>query len=158
MIEERALVVGVDRTIRDHDSRPYVTVRAQRQSACETCQSKAGCGQGALAQLAGGRCLELTVVNELDAEPGDIVVLAIPEQGLLTASLLVYLLPLLLMIVSSVIVQSVLSWSDGAVALTGLLALASGFVLARRVANRTGREQRFSPKMVAIEAHGAAVN
>jgi len=145
MIEERALVMTVEGKADN-----LAKVRAERKSACDGCSLKAGCGQSALAKLSSGKCIELTVENVLHAKPGDIVLLSIPEQGLLTASLLVYLMPLVLMLAFSMLAKSYLGWQDGAVALTGVLALMLGFGLARRYIVSHSDDSRFIPEMVGI--------
>lgn len=145
MIEERAFVLAFD-----DEGQHRVKVSAERQNACDSCSLKAGCGQSAMTKLAGGKCIELTVANELKARPGDLVLLSIPEQGLLTASLLVYLLPLLLMVFFSVLAKVVFTSDDGITAIVGIMALLGGFGVVRLYANRYSHDRRFTPKIVRI--------
>ena len=145
MIEEQAVVLT-------KESHGLVKARIQRQSACESCQLKSGCGQSALSQLSSNKCIEFDVANDINAQPGDIVSLAISEEGLLSASLLVFMMPLLLMLVVSVFASSVLLWSDGGVAVSGLFALLFGFAYARFYAAQHLDDARFKPEMVRVEA------
>jgi len=48
-----------------------------------------------MTKLSGNQCIEFEVSNELGARKGDLVVISIPESGLLNASLMVYFFPLL---------------------------------------------------------------
>lgn len=141
MIEEQALVLT-------ESKRGYVDVKIHRQSACESCKLKSGCGQSALTKMSSTNCIEFSVLNSINAKPGDLVYLSISEQGLLSASLLMFLMPLLLMLGTSVFVKAVLSWPDGLVALSGLVALLCGFLYARYYAQSHLEDERFKPEIV----------
>jgi len=145
MIEEQALVIS-------EAKHGYVNVKIHRQSACESCQLKSGCGQSALTKLSSNKCIEFSVLNTINAKPGDIVFLSISEQGLLSASLLMFMMPLLVMLGASVFAKSILVWHDGAVALTGLISLLLGFVFARYYARNNLDDERFKPEMVRVNA------
>jgi len=151
MIEERALVLGLS----EKDS-SRVHVRTQRQSACDSCQLKNGCGQRAMEKLGGNRSLDFEVARTLPVKPGDVVMVAIPEQGLLTAAAMMYLFPLLTMIGLAALVKSGLGWSDPAAALSGLLGLAVGFLGARRYSIRHDQDERFAPRMTGVALHAQA--
>ena len=72
-----------------------IELELQRASACGDCELSQGCGTGALGRLLGKRSRPLVIETEQDCEAGDLVVLAIPEAALVRASLLLYGLPLL---------------------------------------------------------------
>jgi len=82
MISESGKVVGVDGD--------RVWVQTIRNSACQSCSARQGCGQRVLASATGGRANQIRVLNRLNAQVGDDVTLAIEETALLRASLLVY--------------------------------------------------------------------
>jgi len=145
MIEEQALVLS-------EAKHGYVNVKIHRQSACESCQLKSGCGQSALTKISSNKCIELSVLNTINAKPGDIVSLSISEQGLLSASLLMFMMPLLAMLGVSVFTKSMLVWPDGAVAVSGLISLLLGFVYARYYAQNHSDDERFRPEMVRVNA------
>ena len=144
MIEEQALVLN-------ETKHGYVNVKIHRQSACESCQLKSGCGQSALTKVSSSKCIEFSVLNTKNAKRGDIVFLAISEQGLLSASLLMFLMPLLVMLVVSVFTKSLLAWPDGAVAISGLVSLLLGFAYARFYAQKNMDDERFKPEMVRVK-------
>ncbi|MBO6849160.1 MAG: SoxR reducing system RseC family protein [Marinobacter sp.] len=140
MISESGKVVAVDGD--------RVWVQTIRNSACQSCSARQGCGQRALASATGGRANQIRVLNRLNAQVGDDVMLAIEETALLRASLLVYAVPLLLMVAGAMIGHQ-LSGSEDLAAMVGAgLGLGGGFVLARR-AQRKSADQ-YEPRMTRI--------
>ena len=123
MITESGRVVAV--------SGNTVWVQTIRQSACQSCSARSGCGQRVLAAASGGRANQVQVLNTLHASVGDEVTLGIAEQALLQASLLVYALPLLLMVAASMAANQLVPGSDGAAIVAAGLGLGAGFVVAR---------------------------
>lgn len=86
MIEELATVVETDgRTM---------SVEIQRQSSCGSCSARSGCGTNLIASLFGRQRALLSLPNNVDARPGDRVVLGIRENDLVSGSIRLYLLPL----------------------------------------------------------------
>lgn len=126
-----------------------VWVQTIRQSACESCSARHGCGQKVLASVSSGRANQVLVSNTLGARVGDEVTVAIAESALLGASLIVYALPLLLFVGGAVIGHQAAQGSDLAAILGGASGLAGGFGLARWLQSRPG--QRFEPQLLRIE-------
>ena len=125
-----------------------VWVQTIRASACESCSARSGCGQRVLASATSGRANQVLVSNHLNARVGDEVTVAIEESALISASLLVYALPLVLMILGAVIGQQWLPGQDaGAIAIAGA-GLAVGFALARVIQMRSPRG--YEPTLVDI--------
>jgi len=145
MIEEQALVLS--------ELEGKVRVRVQRQSACDSCQLKSGCGQSTLTKLSSNMCIEFDVPNKMNAESGDMVLIAIPEQGLITASLMVYLFPLLCMLTAAIMAKNIFNGSDLYIAMCGLFALFIGFVCARFYGQKHSEDVRFLPEIVRIVSH-----
>lgn len=114
-------------------------VQTIRASACESCSARAGCGQRVLASASGGRANQVLVSNHLNARVGDEVTVTIEESALLSASLLVYALPLLLMLLGAVTGQQWLPAQDAGAIAGAVAGLAGGFAIARLVQSRTGR-------------------
>jgi len=141
MIHERGLVL--DRSASDQNK---VWVRTQRQSACESCKLKAGCGQSALSKLSGQKSIEFEVDNLLNAKAGDVVILSIPEDGILTASLVMYFIPLALM-VAMAMVAGMFGLSDLVSILFGAVGLGLGLCLARTYSQKHKDDPRFTPTM-----------
>ncbi|WP_440995570.1 SoxR reducing system RseC family protein [Arhodomonas sp. SL1] len=93
MIRERARVVAVEG--------PEVHVEANPASGCHGCVARSGCGTGALSDWLGRR-RPLVVITDMTTSPGDEVVLEIPGRGLLAASTVAYILPLLILLTGAV--------------------------------------------------------
>lgn len=123
------------------------TVRTQRQSTCNACQLKSTCGQSLIANIMSGQGIQMDVPNSVNAKKGDVVLLSIPEQGLLRASMIMFLLPLIVMLVLSAGAKLALDWPEPVVALIGLAGLAAGFMLARMLATGLENDPLYQPRM-----------
>lgn len=140
MITESGKVVGVK------DGKAWVqTIRA---SACQSCSARSGCGQRALAKVSGGRANQVLVANTVDARVGDEVLIGIDEQSLLTASLAVYGLPLVLMVLASIAGHRWFGGTDAAAIAGALVGLGLGFWWARRW--QSGAGDRYEPRMLKV--------
>lgn len=126
----------------------HAWVQTIRASACESCAVRNGCGQKVLASATGGRANQVRVFNSVDAHVGEEVTLGIDESALLSASLLVYAVPLLLMVVASMIGHQLSAGSD-IVAMSGaLLGLAGGFLVSRQLQRRN--TDSYEPRLLRV--------
>ena len=127
MLSESALV-----TRRDGNR---VELELQRSSACDHCELSQGCGTGALGRLLGRRSRPLVIETDKDCEPGDRVLLELPESALVRASLLLYGLPLFGLVFGGLLAAmlALAEWLVVGIALFGLFA---GFKLAARTTRR----------------------
>ena len=146
MITESGRVVAV--------SGNTVWVQTIRQSACQSCSARSGCGQRVLAAASGGRANQVQVPNTLQACVGDDVTLGIAEQALLQASLLVYALPLLSMVAASMAASQVIPGSDGVAILAAALGLGAGFVVARLWQRRVPAD--YQPHLMKVNKNAPA--
>ena len=153
MIEERALVLDTSFDS-SNISKNIARVKVQRTSSCESCSLKSGCGQSTLTKMSSNHCLELDVENTFNAKSGDEVLIAIPESGLMTASIRIYFMPLLLMFLGAVIGDLLDSQSELMSEFwTMLLALAGliiGFYWARLFSQKQAYHKDFLPKMTKV--------
>ena len=122
MIEEQALVVAVESN--------QILVEASRQSACGKCAVKSDCGQSAVAQWAAAKMINIPVSNpeSLSISIGDTVVVGIDEQSFVRASVLLYLLPLLVMFAAGLVATAIAA-IEGVVIGASLSALLLSFYL-----------------------------
>jgi len=127
MLTESALV-----TRRDGDR---VELELQRSSACDHCELNQGCGTGALSRLLGRRSRPLVIQTDRDCKPGDRVLLELPESALVRASLLLYGLPLLGLVLGGLL-AALLAVPEWLVVVIALLGLFFGFKLATRTTQR----------------------
>jgi len=93
MIEQQAKVVACDEQT--------VLLEAERESTCDGCKLKQGCGTGLLDKHVGQRFSTITVAKTHNVEVGQEVHLGIPEQRLLQGALLMYIVPLLFLFVAA---------------------------------------------------------
>lgn len=115
MIEETAIVIDV----KDQQA----LLETQRKNACQSCSVKSGCGTSTLSKVVGKRSSQFVVENTLNLKIGDQVIVAIEENALVQGSLLIYLLPLIMMLGSGMLSETLfkLEWLTILSAVLGLL-------------------------------------
>ena len=116
MLEENGRVVRIESGT--------VWVETVKQSSCSSCSAQKGCGQSLLAKVGDGRRMEIQVDNpqHLDVAIDDDVTLGVGERSFITASFLVYMLPLLVMFIFAVVAQ-LAGFSEPKVILIAVLGL-----------------------------------
>lgn len=87
MLEEEGVVLAVNGDIAE--------VVTRKKSACGSCAARSGCGTSLVESLFPGRLRSFPARNDVRAQEGDRVVIGLDESALQTASLLIYLVPLL---------------------------------------------------------------
>jgi len=122
MIEQQARVIEIDGDT--------VWLEAERESTCSDCQVKQGCGTGLLAKHVGKKFSKISVHKTTDTTMGEVVTLVIPEEALLEGAALMYLLPLTLLFLFSIITRS-FDLGEGAEILAGLTGLVTGFAVVK---------------------------
>lgn len=129
MIEERGRVVGVE---------PGAAwVETIRRSTCGSCQARAGCGQALLERLgARGRRGFIRVISDQAVHVGDEVIIGLPEDAVLKASALMYVLPLLMLFLFSFLAD-LAALAEVWIILSAAAGLAFGFALAGWHTHRT---------------------
>ena len=131
-------------------------VTTQRGAACADCGTRHACKA-----LGGSDEAEITALNRAEAKVGDVVELVLPEKALLWASVMVYLLPVVGLLIGAILGNAYHRelglGADGAAALGALCGLAvglSGTWLASRRAARTGSTM---PVIERVVARGSGV-
>jgi len=125
-----------------------VWVQTIRTSACQSCAARNGCGQKVLAAASGGRANQILVANSINARVGDEVTIGIDEQALLGASLLVYALPLILMVIASILGHHLSGGHDGTAMLSAIAGLALGFFAGQKLQRAGGKD--YEPRLVRV--------
>ncbi|MCU7555743.1 SoxR reducing system RseC family protein [Alteromonas sp. ASW11-19] len=100
MITETATVVQVDED--------RVVVEAAIKTTCSSCQAQSDCGTGAISRALAPKVQQLSLRSPMPVKVGDKVQVGIPEAGIVSASALLYLLPLVMFIASAVLFSAVL--------------------------------------------------
>ena len=151
MIEEQAVVVSADKG--------FVSVETSSSTGCGSCQSSASCGTGLLSTLFGGKSRTLRIRNTVDAQTGDTVTIGLNRLALVIASLMIYVLPLLMLITGAIIgewLATVLEFNVVELfSITGGLAFAVlAFILSRRVLNANAMDRLIQPVLLGrLEQH-----
>ena len=146
MITEQAQVT------RYHNGRAELAL--QRNSVCHHCELKQGCGIGVIGWLLGNRRKPIVIETEQLLKPGDRVSLSLPERAMVKASLLIYGMPLMGLIMFSVLTQITLALPEWMVVLAGI----SGFWLGLAIVRRFGftrLQDLLLIKVVAISSESA---
>ncbi|MBU3003709.1 SoxR reducing system RseC family protein [Paraglaciecola arctica] len=104
MVEE----IGVIHAIEQCDNQQIIVVETRIKSTCGSCEAQSNCATGSIAKVfATKREMLRFKMNDI-VEVGQKVSLGIPEENLLKASAMVYCLPLLALVVSALLGQSLL--------------------------------------------------
>ena len=121
MIEETGIVLDV--------AEDWADVETRRQGACGSCSANGACGTSLLARYLGRKPLLLRAQNRAGAAPGDLVVVGVPEDRLVRASLVAYLVPLLGLIFGGLAGQVLFpTGGDGTSAFTAFAGFGLGLV------------------------------
>jgi len=138
MIEEIGKVVAVEDGA--------VWVETIRQSACQSCSARSGCGHSALSRL-GRQAVHLRAGTTQRYDVGEEVVIGVPETVVVSSSLLAYLMPLVLALLLAIPVDT-MTHSDGYTALAALLGLGLGLGALRLHFTRNQHDQRYEPQVL----------
>ena len=127
-----------------------VTLSTIKLNTCQQCSMKSGCGQRLLNQAS--NCtrsqIELDKPDSLSLQVGQEVRVAIPQSTFIQASLWVFLVPLLCMLLGAFMAQTLLQ-SEAAIAISGLLGLGLGILLMRRRMHALQQDAQWQPHIVA---------
>ena len=149
MIFETGVVVAVESD--------GLWVETIQKSACEACVAEKGCGQKFLSKLAGKTTSIRVLRNKLSSESfsvGQSVTIGIPEDVIVMASLLVYLLPIVGAVCGALVFDVTDLQSIGG-ALAGLL-LGGMAVNLHSVKKRN--DLRFNPVLIEAQSETSIIN
>jgi sigma-E factor negative regulatory protein RseC len=141
MATEEGIVTKVDGALAE--------VRTMKSAACEACSAKGFCHDG-------GREMTVSVLNTVQARPGDRVRLEIATGAFVKVMFLLYIVPVLALLVGAL---AGLALSGDGAAAPGALA---GFVLAvsfiRARGRRMGGMAAYQPRIARILERGAQID
>ena len=124
-------------------------VKTVRSEGCESCSSKGACHT-----MGGGKEMEVSVINRMDARVGDRVVLRLEASPFLKATFLIYMFPILLLVAGAAAGE----WISGSFgfdspllpAVLGFGSLAAGLLLMRIIARRLATKDEYRPRIARI--------
>ena len=140
MLEEVATVVKANPE--------HLWVETESRSSCSHCSSS-GCSTSTVAKLFGIKRNRLQLDNTLGAKAGQQVVIGIPDDLLVRASLWAYMMPLLTMVIAT-IAGNLSGVSEGIQGLLALAGLATGFTLVYRFTHNKTTQQQFKPRLLRL--------
>ena len=135
--EETAVVSQIDGD--------FAFIETQSNGSCGNCSSKSGCSN-ILSIFALKPMNKLRINNTLSLKEGDSVVVAISSDKILMATFLMYLLPLIMLFVFSLIAK--LFFGESASILAGLFGLFSGLLWVKNYTQHSDVATRFQPKLI----------
>ena len=140
-VEQPATVVALRNT--------KVTLSTIRLNTCQQCVMRAACGQRILAQASSCQrsYIELGAPAKLSLQVGQEVRVAIPQSTFIRASLWVFLVPLLMMLLAASVAQQWL-YSEPAIVCSGLAGLMAGILLMRQRMRALAQHTKWQPRIV----------
>ena len=146
IVEEPGVVVSLDGS--------SASVAPVTQSGCQSCASSGSCGTSLLAPLFTNKQRLLVADNTIKARPGDEIIIGLNRTALVSASLLVYLLPLLALVLGAVagevFAKSVgLESSEIIAILSGLGGALLTFIVVSRIIRSASFSAFFKPFLIA---------
>jgi sigma-E factor negative regulatory protein RseC len=148
MIEETGVVVAVAGGV--------VEVETRRQGACGSCSASGACGTSLVARYMGRRPLRLRALNNAGATQGETVIVGVPEDGLVSASLAAYLVPLLGLMAGGALGQG-LGIGEGASILGALTGLGLGLGWLRYFGRAHAQDLRYQAVVLRRVGGGPAI-
>lgn len=142
MVEESGIILSV--------SQGLAEVETVRTSSCTACQAKSACGHHAIAKVSSSNRMRMMVTDTFDSQVGQEVVVGIPEDTLLKASVLMYLVPLLGLVLGATLPGTV-NENPIFAALGSVMGLGAGLYFARKASLKHVNDPDFQPKILSIK-------
>ena len=145
IVEEPGVIVSLNGN--------YASVAPLAQSDCKSCASSGSCGTTILAPLFSNRKRLLIAENTINARPGDEIIIGLNRTALVFASLMVYLLPLVVLAIGAITGEAIghmFGLEDGELIaiIFGLGGALLTFIFARRVISSAYFSAFFEPILI----------
>ena len=134
MVKEEAVVMRL--------GKGQVSLKSLQTNACGHCLQKESCGTALYGQLLPDR--ELVLATRMRLKVGDKVLVGIEERHLVRASLVMYFLPLLIMLLT----VSVFKGNEESTALLAVFSLVNGFFLVHFLQKRFAKKLIQTPEII----------
>ncbi|SDM37305.1 SoxR reducing system RseC family protein [Halarsenatibacter silvermanii] len=127
------------------------TVQIQRSSACKSCEHSCGFA-GEISEI---DQIEVDVANPVGAQPGDTVALEMGAKQIFLASISIYLIPPIFLIlgyfVFSFLGNAYLGWEGELFGILGAsLSFLTSIMVLRLIDNKAGSSREFDPEITAV--------
>ncbi|WP_424406996.1 SoxR reducing system RseC family protein [Pasteurella sp. PK-2025] len=142
MLKESAVVIAYEMGM--------AKVKCQSQSACGACAAKNACGASALSELTGevGEHI-FTVETMIPLKVGQRVEIGLAEKSLILSALLIYIVPLLTILISTLIADYLFS-HELLSALFIFFCTAFSFLLIRIYAKQLNQKAAYKPILLRV--------
>ncbi len=124
----------------------YADLIIDRKSACGACSSKSSCSQSSLLNSSSKQKNILRIYSELPLQVGDTVIIGIKSNQLLLATVMMYILPLLVFMIFTVIGKYL--GGEHASIFAGLSGLFCGIFFLRKFVVKNKISNQFQPKIL----------
>jgi sigma-E factor negative regulatory protein RseC len=141
MLRENGIVVRLEKS--------QVVIQTKSQLACSSCEQSEGCGTGVVEKYLSGKVFTTLIPNSLNAKIGDVVSIELPKSSITKASLVVYLLPLVVFFTAAIAASEV-GFSEGLVILSSVIGLMTGLLVTKIYNQLIQNNELYLPKMVSI--------
>ncbi|TDP00493.1 SoxR reducing system RseC family protein [Marinomonas balearica] len=150
MIEESGTVLAVEDGFAD--------VETIRTSSCESCRARHGCGHHTIAKVTNSNRMQMKAIAPIPVQVGQKVVVGIPEDTLLQASMWMYAIPLLGLMLGATI-PSLFTDNTFFPIFLACIGFAGGLYLAKRKSQKETDNPNFYPKILRIDStHKQTIN
>lgn len=85
-----------------------VTVEAAVKTTCSACQAQSDCGTGAISRAMSPKTQRLTLRSPVPCKVGQLVTIGVPEAGIMSASVWLYVMPLIVLLLSAIVFDVIL--------------------------------------------------
>ncbi|MGX5174650.1 SoxR reducing system RseC family protein [Aliikangiella sp. IMCC44653] len=126
-----------------------VWVATQSKLACRSCKVSSSCGSGIIEQYFSGKVFETLLENRVNAQVGDLVEISIPKSSLTTASLLLYIVPLVGLIIGALVGHQ-LALAELSVILLSFLCMSTAMLISRFWSKKLLSRTEFQPLLKKI--------
>ena len=142
MLKESAIVINYQAGV--------ATVKCQSKTACGSCSAKDACGTSALSELTGTAGEHIfSIPTIMPLKVGQRVEIGLPETSLISAALLLYSLPLLVLLLSTIGSQFLFE-AELVRAIFIFFCTALTFLLLRRHARRLPQKSAYQPVLLRL--------
>ncbi|MFT2111772.1 SoxR reducing system RseC family protein [Marinomonas sp. 2405UD68-3] len=142
MIEENGRVLSI--------SNGFAEVETIRTSSCTACRARHACGHHAVTQMSSSNKMRMNTMCDLDVVVGQEVVIGVPEDTLLKASIWMYFVPLVGLVVGATF-PSLISDDPMLPVMGALLGFSGGFFFARSKAEKESGNPDFMPRVLRVK-------
>ena len=142
MLRESAVVISYENSI--------AKVKCQSQSACGQCAAKNSCGISSLSELNGKRGEHIFNVETLmPLREGQIVEIGLEEKSMLLSALLMYIVPLLTLVLSTLI-SDYISHNEILRTILIFFSTAISFIVVKIYSRNLAQKTEFHPTLLRV--------